>query len=181
MANTPKKAQDPAEAALAAIQDALNLASEDQAKTATRTGGRDGASRSSSEAMRVDEDLFADARRSDQVVSPSQPPANDDRRDLAQMLERLSRRPSTAPLWTAAFLSIAWLGAGLAVASQVYGTALPDPLAPQTLTLAAVLLLPVMFFFVMGALIRRSQEMRIVAQGMSEVALRLAEPETVAR
>jgi hypothetical protein len=98
MANTPKKAQDPAEAALAAIQDALNLASEDQAKAGTRTGGRDGASRASSEAMRVDEDLFADARRSDQVVSPSQPPANDDRRDLAQMLERLSRRPSTAPL-----------------------------------------------------------------------------------
>ncbi len=176
MANTPKKAQDPAEAALAAIQDALNLANEDPSK-AGRTGGapRNG------DAMRVDDDLFADTRRSEGVVSPSQPPANDDRRDLAQMLERLSRRPSSAPLWIAALLSALWLGGGLFIAFRAYGGALPDPMAPQTLTLAAVLLLPVLFFFVMGALIRRSQEMRIVAQGMSEVALRLAEPETVAR
>ncbi|WP_163609200.1 hypothetical protein, partial [Klebsiella pneumoniae] len=46
---------------------------------------------------------------------------------------------------------------------------------------AAALLLPVIFFFVMGGLIRRTQEMRMVARGMSEVAIRLAEPETIAR
>ena len=39
---------------------------------------------------------------------------------------------------------------------------------------------PVVFFFVLAALYRRTQEMRLVSRAMTEVALRLAEPEVVA-
>ncbi|WP_163362177.1 hypothetical protein, partial [Klebsiella aerogenes] len=53
--------------------------------------------------VRLDDDLFADTKRSDSVVAPTQAPANDDRRDIAQLLDRLSRRASATPLWIAFF------------------------------------------------------------------------------
>ena len=39
---------------------------------------------------------------------------------------------------------------------------------------------PVIFFLVTAALLRRGQEMRLAARSMTEVAVRLAEPETIA-
>ena len=47
--------------------------------------------------------------------------------------------------------------------------------------LAAGIVLPVLFFYVLAHMIWRAQELRIIAQSMAEVAMRLAEPEDVAR
>ena len=47
--------------------------------------------------------------------------------------------------------------------------------------LACAIILPVIFFFVLAHMFRRSQDMRLVAETMAEVAMRLAQPETAAR
>jgi Na+/phosphate symporter len=47
--------------------------------------------------------------------------------------------------------------------------------------LASAIVLPVIFFFVLAHMIRRSQDLRLVAETMAEVAMRLAQPETSAR
>ena len=53
--------------------------------------------------------------------------------------------------------------------------------APVMIVLGAIYLAPVVFFYVLAHMAWRSQEMRLIAQSMAEVAMRLAEPETVAR
>ena len=47
--------------------------------------------------------------------------------------------------------------------------------------LGAAALLPIIFFFGVAHMAWRSQELRLIAQSMADVAMRLAEPETVAR
>ena len=47
--------------------------------------------------------------------------------------------------------------------------------------LASAIVVPVIFFFVLAHMFRRSQDMRLVAETMAEVAMRLAQPETAAR
>ena len=45
----------------------------------------------------------------------------------------------------------------------------------------AIFFAPIIFFFVLAHMAWRSQELRLITQSMAEVAMRLAEPETVAR
>ena len=52
---------------------------------------------------------------------------------------------------------------------------------PLLVGLTAAFAAPVVFLFVLAHMLARSQELRIIAQSMAEVAIRLAEPETVAR
>ncbi|MDO9441506.1 MAG: hypothetical protein Q7T73_11500 [Beijerinckiaceae bacterium] len=112
----------------------------------------------------------ADAR----AVAPSSP-ANDDRRSVGQILQTLQVRPSATPLVVAGLGSVIWLGlVGL------YATGLSSP-TPQDLVMLAIAGLgPVVFFFVTATLMRRAQEMRLTARAMTEVAMRLAEPEAMA-
>src|SRR5262249_48687285 len=53
--------------------------------------------------------------------------------------------------------------------------------APVLAVLGAIYLAPVVLFYVLAHMAVRSQEMRLIAQSMAEVAMRLAEPETGAR
>ena len=46
---------------------------------------------------------------------------------------------------------------------------------------ACFLLAPVLFFYVMAHMVWRAQELRVIAQSMASVAMKLAEPEEVAR
>ena len=46
--------------------------------------------------------------------------------------------------------------------------------------LATVLVVPVLFFFVLAHMFTRAQDMRVIAESMAEVAMRLAQPETIA-
>src|SRR4029450_7924989 len=45
----------------------------------------------------------------------------------------------------------------------------------------ALIAVPVIFFFVLAHMFNPAQDMRVVAESMAEVAIRFAQPETVAR
>lgn len=111
MSNIPKKIQDPTEAALSAIQEALNLRdqpAEGAAKPASEPEQAEGPPfqhdrrRRSRAAPSLDEEIFV----ADVAARPAQPgedmplerrAANDDRQSVGQILQALQRRPRVPP------------------------------------------------------------------------------------
>src|SRR4249920_2004888 len=97
----------------------------------------------------------------------------------------MQRRPSRAPYMAAFFISAAWVVLGIVVGLSYFGTDLKSIASqgvhPGMLALAAGIALPVLLFYVLAHMIRRAQELRLIARSMTEAAMRLAEPETVAR
>jgi hypothetical protein len=201
MMATQPKAQDPTAAALSAIEEALNLA---QSAEPTRQEPVLEASKQNS-APRVNEPAEAeriarraprdDTRTKDKSQEPaaapsataapaasaplpSTPAANDDRRSVGQLLQAFNTRPSSAPTTFATVVSAGWLAL-----VGFYATTL-GPIAaltlPQMIMLALTAFGPVLFLFVTASMMRRTQEMRLTAQALTEVAMRLAEPESVA-
>ena len=53
-------------------------------------------------------------------------------------------------------------------------------LAPKPILTLLALFAPIVFIFVTGVMARRAHEMRLIANAMTEVAIRLIEPETIA-
>lgn len=185
MAKTPQ-AIDPAQAAIDAVEEALKLDFGDldldagtgaapadlksdvtlQPATKSRTSARDNAT------------LANAAKRS---------PANDDRRAIGSIVYGMNRRPSAAPFWWATIVSALWLvGAGLLgarffaadITTNAQLLALLNQ--PSAVSFLVASIVPILFFFGMAFLMWRAQEMRLAANSMSEVALRLAEPEDIA-
>ena len=119
-------------------------------------------------------------------MKPAQRAANDDRQSVGQVLQSLQRRPSRAPYMAAFFLSIAWVGARPVhrrcriSARDLRGLATQGA-HPTLFALAAGIVLPVLVFYVLAHMVRRAQELRLIARSMTEAAMRLAEPETIAR
>src|ERR1019366_7231894 len=217
------KAQDPAAAALLAIEEALNLRVPDQAAgpgdASARPIGADKAKgrlpgereamvprpespRRSRDAMRTPEPaaigedrLFGPARANpaqpEETQVPEHPgaaapplrPANDDRQSAGEILRAFQTRYNRSPAVIVAACSVLWIIVTLAyfIANrEVLFKLSPATLLPQaTLTLMTIAG-PVIFFLVTAALLRRGQEMRLAARSMTEVAVRLAEPETIA-
>ena len=119
-------------------------------------------------------------------VLPSRPPANDDRREIGNLLFSLQDKAPTWPVWIAFLLSALWVaGSGFYVwtrfgASVTAASSLAElPTAELSLSALAVFG-PVLFFFGMASIFRRASELRRTSRAMAEIALRLAEPETVA-
>mgnify|MGYP000719341637 CR=1 FL=1 len=108
-------------------------------------------------------------------------PANDDRRTVGQILQAMQVRPSRTPLAIATGLSVGW-----AIVWAIYANSHRAALFAGDLTqiepaLALLALIgPIAFFWTVAMMTRRSQELRLTAQSMTEVAIRLAEPETIA-
>jgi hypothetical protein len=217
MANNPKKIHDPTEAALSAIEQALEVRVQEAAadanlapasvapeippdflrnaprsgaiteksrnETADRPG--DGAATEDQEEFLVEQPIRALPRGEEPPVS-RRPPANDDRQSIGQILQAVQRRPSRMSFTIATVFSAAWLvgGAGLA---WLYMPQLEAILAesrgaaPLLIGLGVLYFLPIFFFYALAHIVARSQELRLIAQSMAEVAIRLAEPETVAR
>ena len=181
MATNPQSV-DPAQAALAAIEDALMLPAEQvEAKPIVEPA----AEAVERPALRMPEatPLEVAADKAPPVVATSAPkprvaatPANDDRPSVGQIIQALQYRPSRAPLTIAALASVVWLALiGYYAWTQNAGA----PLPPAQLAMIALAALgPAVFFFITGALARRIQEMRGAARAMTEVAARLADPET---
>src|SRR5262249_4477384 len=140
MANNPKRMQDPTEAAMSAIQEALNLRDEPPAARPAapepadvgqtdafappiapiQPPAREGRRRPTRSAPPIDEDLFlqetvgrAPAPAELEEVKPVQRAANDDRQSVGAILQSLQRRPSRAPYTAAFFLSTVWVALGL--------------------------------------------------------------------
>ena len=201
MANTPKKMKDPTEAALSAIQDALHIRDDDPPKDQTAPAPTDGlpadpvpsetpwpglretrASRRQPEVYEDDED----AARCEDAATMRRPAANDDQELIGNILRTIQRRPGKTSYILASVFAGVWVVGGFAL-GWLYLPDLQAALGPSGLTapvlavLGAIYLAPVVFFYVLAYMAVRSQEMRLIAQSMAEVAMRLAEPETVAR
>src|SRR6476469_3989212 len=200
MANTPKKMMDPTEAALSAIQDALQVRDDD------KPAGSDGQPpahvlgpeepagdkpwpglRSKQQPAKAATDPYDDeVRRPDDSGTQRRPAANDDRESIGTILRSLQRRPSKTSYSMASFFAGVWLVGGFLL-GWLYMPQIQAALGPTGLTapilavLGTIYLAPVVFFYIMAHMTVRSQEMRLIAQSMAEVAMRLAEPETVAR
>jgi hypothetical protein len=192
MANKPKKIVDPTEAALSAIQEALKVKDEDQPEEATAAaeGGLDIPSPETwqdpvpapAPAAAFDSERIG-ARSADARTFPA---ANDDQQSIGQVLQALQNRPARTSYFVAAIFSAAWIVGCLAL-SWAYLSDINAALGPGhspsaiLIGLGAAALLPIIFFFGLAHMAWRAQELRVVAQSMAKVAVRLAEPEGVAR
>ncbi len=195
MANNPKKITDPTEAALSAIQEALNI-QDNQIEPDhgldnlddSFPGRGEVSRRGARSAGAIDEpfDANADAVGSRGLEAPGLRAANDDQKSIGHILHALQRRPAQASYFVAAIFSAAWVIGCLAL-SWAYLSELNAALGPNhspaaiMIGLGAAALLPIIFFFGVAHMAWRAQELRLIAQSMAQVAMRLAEPESVAR
>src|SRR5262245_58513117 len=199
MANTPKKMKDPTEAALSAIQDALQIRDDStSAQPSTTTPSSPTASEPAAEkpwpglrkpTTKAPDTFKAPVPYEDESLRADdgmRRPANDDRESIGTILRALQQTPSRTSYVLASVFAGVWIVAGLGL-GFLYIPEIQRALGPSGLTapvlavLAAIYLAPVVLFYVLAHMAVRSQEMRLIAQSMAEVAMRLAEPETVAR
>ena len=190
MANFSKKSKDPTEVALSAIQDALNVreAEEKASLTPQPPTIADPAAPvppegATSEQAPLDPTAGASAREEPPSARRA---ANDDRATIGQILQSLQRRPTRTPYAIASLFSLAWvicaLGVAYSYAPEFEVLSSQGAVAtPLLIGLASIFCAPIGFFFVVAHLLSRSLELRIIAQSMAEVAVRLVEPQTVAR
>ncbi len=125
------------------------------------------------------------SRAAENPIAPIGQPANDDRHSVGQLLQALNTKPSRKPYILATLATAGWLG--LCGAYLFTNWTPPSPLTLHALAAQPEIVLgallagaPPILFFVIAALARRVQEIRQSARSMTEVALRLAEPETMA-
>ena len=193
MANYPKKMKDPTEAALSAIQEALNLqqdeeqaASQPEGMADLLSGPAQGRAPGAPVAPASDEPFDSDAVGSRDLAGPTARAANDDQQSIGQILHALQRRPARSSYFVATAFSVAWivgcLSLSFAYLSDINAALGPgrSPIALM-IGLGAAALLPIIFFFGVAHMAWRAQELRLIAQSMARVAMRLAEPESVAR
>jgi len=190
MANITKKVVDPTEAALSAIQEALKVRDDDgdsekRNDSAASTSGSDSERWDKSTASLGKTVLDAEeigARSS----NPSAFPANDDQQSIGQVLQLLQQRPARTSFIVASLFSAAWL-VGCVALAWLYLSDLSSALGPAhsptalMIALGAAALLPIIFFFGVAHMAWRAQELRVIAQSMAKVALKLGEPEGIAR
>ncbi|MGN6766724.1 MAG: kinesin, partial [Rhizobiaceae bacterium] len=116
-------------------------------------------------------------------------PANDDQqKDYRTVLAQMNRSAPGTVYWFVALLSVAWIAGGLMLGHLLYAPKiwqirsvgqLLD--APYAIALGIGIIVPIVLFWGFAVMIRRAQEMRMVARSMTEVAFRLAEPEHLAQ
>ena len=177
-------------AALSALESALNLGGETSPDVETSAApmprlpdvadgamGRTGTARSSLSF----EPVQPATTDSDPVspTTPRTPPVNDDRRTAGQILKTMDVRASRWPYGLALIAALAW-----AALCGLYTVTHEADVLPLNATragfFAAALIGPTLFMFVVAALMVRVRELRLTTRSMTQVALRLAEPESLA-
>lgn len=113
--------------------------------------------------------------------------ANDDLPSIGGLIFALQQKPSKAPFVVAFLATVAWLFIGglfaYGLMSQQAGgpASLSDMLSnPSSFTAAVTVVIPIALFWFLALLVWRAQELRLMASAMSEVAVRLAEPDKLA-
>jgi hypothetical protein len=107
--------------------------------------------------------------------------ANDDRRPAGMM--GYTRRPSRMIYPTAMALSLLWAIIVVGVALSTGGLVGPGESfanSPRLLNVALFLFVPIGLIWAIASMMWRTQEMRIVARSITDVAARLSEPENIA-
>jgi Apolipoprotein A1/A4/E domain len=182
MANIPQKSKDATEEALSAVQDALNVRPPETPPVASTTESETASPPDSQNA-----ELFPQETPVGWPVGEAGPrrAANDDRAGIGQILQTLRHPPARGPYMAAGIAGFIWVAGGLALALMYAGemrsmAATPGIGLVAAIALAALIAVPVVFFFVLAHMFNRAQDMRVVAESMAEVAMRLAQPETIA-
>ena len=130
--------------------------------------------------------------RSRRPAGPAQrrftpPAANDDLPSIGGLIFALQQRPSKSPFMVALLASLAWFIIGGAFSFGLISNQLAAPegaagiLSNAALFTAAVtIVIPIAIFWFLALLVWRAQELRLMASAMTEVAVRLAEPDKLA-
>ena len=113
--------------------------------------------------------------------------ANDDLPSIGGLIFALQQKPSKSPFLVALVASLIWFVVGGFFAYGLISTQLASPTGlsvlvanPSALTAAVTILLPIAIFWFLSLLVWRAQELRLMASAMTEVAVRLAEPDKLA-
>ena len=113
--------------------------------------------------------------------------ANDDLPSIGGLIYALQQRPSRSTFMVALISSIVWLALtstiGWAVLSNQLSevSGVSDAInSPNVIALLATIFVPIALFWFLALLIWRAQELRLMASAMTEVAVRLAEPDQMA-
>ncbi|MFY9641900.1 MAG: hypothetical protein ACLPJW_18985 [Rhodomicrobium sp.] len=114
-------------------------------------------------------------------------PANDDMPSIGGLIYALQQRPSRSPFLIALIASAVWFVLGLAVSWAVFQKTLDvsgstaDMIAnPAIVAVIATVIIPIALFWFLAILVWRAQELRLMSSAMTEVAVRLAEPDRMA-
>ena len=119
-----------------------------------------------------------------ETFAPASAPANDDSRfGSARFAASISKQPSAAAFWFAVIASIIWIAAALWAGYSVIGNDLISLSAwtnfgqtPSLIYFLGSLIIPLLLIWAYAVMIRRSQELKLAARSMTEVAYRLIEP-----
>ncbi len=126
------------------------------------------------------------ARRRAAGPSRNRIAANDDGPSIGGLIFALQQKPSNTPFKFAAITSFVWAVLGIAFAAMSIGS---DPSAtswialltrPATFLTIAAIVVPIGLLWLMALLAWRTEELRLRSSTMTEVAIRLAEPDRLA-
>lgn len=127
------------------------------------------------------------AKRRAAMPSRDQIAANDDAPSIGGLIYALNQKPSRRPYTIAAAASAGWTVLTLGFAAYFWGNEIISGAGlsaflgrPELLTLIATLLGPVALMFAVAMIAYRAEEMRLRSSAMTEVAVRLAEPDRMA-
>jgi hypothetical protein len=122
-------------------------------------------------------------------AAPARPhiPANDDMPSIGGLIYALQQRPSRSPFVIALIASAVWFALGLLVSWAVFQKTIDfsgnpaDIIAnPAIAAVVATIVVPIALFWFLAILVWRAQELRLMSSAMTEVAVRLAEPDRMA-
>jgi len=129
----------------------------------------------------------APARRNAASAARAPVPANDDMPSIGGLVYALQQKPSRSPFMVAGIASAVWLILGLVVGGSLLSkhgadiNGFVDFFAnPAMLGVIAGTIVPIAMFWFLAFLIWRAQELRMMSSAMTEVAVRLAEPDKMA-
>ncbi len=127
------------------------------------------------------------ARRRPAGPMRGQVAANDDAPSIGGLIYALDQKPSTAPIKYARIASVVWAATGLTFfwmmvsGDLAQGSALGQILAkPTTFLMASAIVVPIAVLHFLAILAWRAEELRMRSSTMTEVAVRLAEPDRMA-
>lgn len=112
--------------------------------------------------------------------------ANDDMPSIGGLIYALQQRPSKSPFYIALAASAVWFVLGCLIAYSVINKAedvnsIADIFAtPSIVAVIATIVVPIALFWFLAILVWRAQELRLMSSAMTEVAVRLAEPDKMA-
>ena len=113
--------------------------------------------------------------------------ANDDMPSIGGLVYALQQRPSKSPFYIALAASAIWFVLGCLIAWAVIAknpegvSSLSEIFAtPSIVAVIATIIVPIALFWFLAILVWRAQELRLMSSAMTEVAVRLAEPDKMA-